>query len=121
MARFDLLQNLVFNVPAALFGEPATWTPGAGGDQMSAQVFFKDPSELVGFARKGQHIKMPEFEPGVPLIEYKAGDFPGLFESVSNKKVKEYVFVNAQRYYITKVVQKFDGKIYYASAIISNA
>lgn len=117
MARFDSLQNLVFNVPAALFGEPATWTPSVGGAQLSAQVFFKDPSELNGFARKGQHTSLPEFEPGVPLIEYKSGDFPGLFESVSSKN-KEYILLNDKRYFITKVVKKFDGKIFYASAII---
>ena len=115
MPKFDIHQRRVFSTAANLYGDPATWIPAAGGDQMTAQVLFRDPSELQGFGRKGQHLSgLPEFEPDATIIEYKGGDFDGLFESVS-KKVKEYIHYGGKRWFVKKIIKKFDGQTLYAS------
>lgn len=87
-------------------GYDATWTPAAGGGEQTARVLFNKPTGK-------EKIDEWNFDPRQFLMEYKEGDFPGLFESVRNNE-DEFVTINSVVYAVRDVRAFFDGKIYKA-------
>jgi hypothetical protein len=97
---FDSLQHTAHSLVNQVMGVDASWS------SQVARVLFNDPSkkyELAGI----------DFEPAGWSIEYKAGDFIGLKESIDEGNIAEVV-INAQTYIVRSVRKEFDGKTYIA-------
>lgn len=115
MSRFNSSQRSAFGVVHWLYGDLATWQPAAGGEIQTGKVLFSDPTELMGFNRKGTHVPgMAEFDISACMIEYFVGTFPGLRESVASKN-SEYITIEGKRYKVKVITAKYDGKSLYAT------
>jgi hypothetical protein len=98
---FDSLANVAHGVIASTMGESATWRK-ANGNTVTGKVLFKDPTAKVT-------ITDQEYAQVSPKIEYRDGDFPGLFESARNGERPE-VTIGTYKYYGMNGKTSFDGK-----------
>lgn len=109
MNPFDLLQSTAFNVVTNTMGYDATWMRSevlTGDVTFTARVLLNNPTE-------DRKVLKTDFDPLTHRMEYKQGDFPGLFEMVQKGR-EEVVTVNGQQYGIIHVTAKYDGKTYIA-------
>lgn len=104
---FDSLQDNLFNLTTTVFGYDAEWTPSAGGALQTARVHFKKPT-----AERDVHYEVI-FNSVMHMMEYKFGDFVGLFEAVQGNQ-NETVTINGIDYYIRQIRAYWDGKTYRA-------
>jgi len=104
---FDGLQDRLFNLTTTVFGYDAEWQPSAGGVLQTAKVHFKKPT-----AERDVHYEVV-FNPLMHMMEYKQGDFVGLFEAVRENK-RETVTINGIAYYIRQITAYWDGKTFRA-------
>ena len=104
---FDNLQDNLFNLTTTVFGYDAEWTPSAGGPLQVARVHYKKPNEA-----RNQFGEV-DFNPNIHMMEYKEGDFTGLYEAVRNGGT-EHVTVNGTLFYVREIKARWDGKTYYA-------
>lgn len=99
---FDGLQAATFSVITATMGYTAIWRPADRDEVQTARVLFKNPTE-------GQRLADQEYDPYRYTMEYAAGIFNGLKQSVDANNVEE-VTIGAASYYVRKVDAKYDGK-----------
>lgn len=103
MNPFDSAQDAAFNIVVQTMGYPATWTPLAGGAQITATVLFNNPTAKFALFQQADYM------PNRYFMEYKFGDLIGLKESVDNSN-DEIVNVNGIDYYTRSCSTKYDGK-----------
>ncbi len=103
---FDHLQDTAFNLVTKTMGYAASWTDGQALTQ-NANVLLNDPTKTATI------LDQP-FNPKMHLMEYKQGDFKGLFELVNSGK-EHIVTINGMNYGVLDVNSKFDGKTYVAT------
>jgi hypothetical protein len=103
-ALFDLLQNAVFDASLAVFGYTAIWVPANGAPAHTEMVHFRaatDDEQLAGPAGYSE----PQWQ-----MEFKAGQFPGLRESVDAAQVIEIVTISGHQYDVRAITASYDGK-----------
>ncbi len=102
---FDDLQDRVFDTSSKVFGYDATWLPSED-PAVTGRVLFRKPTEreiLMG-SNGGYH-------PRDYMMEYKEGDFVGLWERLRQGEW-ERVVVNEVHYFARFAEADFDGKTY---------
>lgn len=120
MAVFDSLRNQVHDITTQLFGESCAWTPLAGGPEQVTMVNFNRPDLQNGLG--DLHPTEWEFSKLDTWIEYRAGQFPTLHDSVA-EKAQETVTITDQNgtvlgeYLVTKVMRVNDGSTYKAKLV----
>ncbi len=115
--EFDLLKMQVFDTTTKAMGYSAEWTPLAGGTKQTCRVHFKSPNAMV------KNFGNVMFEARMYKMEYKRGDFVGLYElivnapSVANGGNLEVVVIEGVSYYCDSINAMFDGDYYEVSLI----
>lgn len=107
MSFFDSIQKTVFQIATNTFGDTATWLPFDLSPEQTGKVLYQDATARHTMDQNDYNIE--RF-----VMEYKAGDFNGLFESVAmanNEKVK-IVFTNGleMNFWVKRCEKLFDGK-----------
>lgn len=107
MSFFDNIQRNVFQVTQNIFGDTASWLPFDGSQEQTAKVLYKEPTEKHRMDQND--IDIEEY-----CMEYKAGDFSGLFESVArvnNEQVKiTFADGSENTFWVKQCKKTFDGK-----------
>lgn len=108
MNIFDSIQKNVFDVATTTFGYSASWVPAnPPGAIMNANVLYKDASAKMELDENDYSVEKY-------LMEYKKGDFAGLFESVAkanNEKVKiTFSPTEEKEFWVKRCEKIFDGK-----------
>jgi len=112
MNVFDRFQDRAFDIVSNTMGYEATWTPAEGGSEQTGIVLFKNPTEANAYLGS-QAYNLPEFDAYSWMMEYRKGVFTGLKESVDTRSY-EYVTVNNQKFFVSKVDAIFDGRTFVA-------
>lgn len=100
---FDNLRNNVFDTTRKTFGYHASWTSRDGTKTFEGLVHFKNPTEEV-------RLQAVEYDENDWQMEYREGDFEGLFEFVEKQSdPPEKVCIDGKDYYVTNVIKIFDG------------
>ena len=111
---FQPIQNAVFDKTIQLYGQQCTWKK-TGGDVVDS-VLFNDPTDALRFqivAGRGlAHVGYNNGDVIQPYIEYREGQFSGLFELVYNKDVNQYLIIRGVKYVTIKTSTFFDGQTY---------
>lgn len=118
MNIFDTLKTKAFDVVINLMGYDASWTSSVSNVLLTAKVGYKDPSE------KQELSGIDSWNPDQPFMEYRAGFFPGLKESV-DAGVAEYVLITQQGdtdtvigyFNVKEVKTKVDGDTFVARLV----
>lgn len=107
MSFFDSIQNTVFQITTNTFGDSAIWLPLDKSPQQSGKVLYKDATAKMTLDQNDYNVERY-------VMEYKAGDFAGLFESVAranNEKVTiSYSDGRQANYWVKRCEKLFDGK-----------
>jgi hypothetical protein len=106
MNLFDSIQDSVFNIAANTFGSVASWIPSDGFEVISGPILFKDATETAKILDK-------PYSPKNCMLEYKQGDFTGLFELAAGGS-EEVITINTLNYGVLNVTSKWDGKTFLA-------
>lgn len=106
MNLFDSIQDSAFNVVVNTFGGAASWLPSNSPDLVEGGILFKDATETAKL------LEQP-YNPKNCMMEFKKGDFPGLFELTAIGS-EEIVKINTVNYGVLKVTSKWDGKTFFA-------
>lgn len=93
---------MTFDRSASLFGVPASWTDQ--GEVKTAQVLFNTPTEQVD-------ILEAMFDDSNTYIEYKDGDFTGLYEAVRTGETQT-INVDGNEWLTRQATKDFDGKTF---------
>lgn len=112
MNVFDRFQDRAFDVVSKTMGYEASWEPANGGSLQTGIVLFKNPTEANAYLGS-QTYNLPEFDAYSWMMEYRKGVFTGLKESVDTRAY-EYVTVNEQKFFVSKVDAIFDGRTFVA-------
>lgn len=111
---FDSLQNRTFDTAGRVFGYDATWEPSDGSPAQAARVLFKDPAddeEILSAA----YLRALSYDNVIyPVMEYRRGEFDGLYEAVADRNNYEEVTIGGVKYEVHKIEPVFDGKTYKA-------
>ena len=116
---FDTLKIKAFDVVTNLMGYDAAWTGSVSNVLLTAKVGYKDPSE------KQELSGIDSWNPDQPFMEYRAGFFIGLKESV-DAGIAEYVLITQQReaeevvvgyFNVKEVKTKVDGDTFVARLV----
>ena len=118
MNIFDTLKTKAFDVVTNLMGYDASWTNSVSNILLTSKVGYKDPSE------KQELSGIDSWNPDQPFMEYRAGFFPGLKESV-DAGVAEYVLITQQGdadsvigyFNVKEVKTKVDGDTFVARLV----
>lgn len=100
--EFDDLAGQAFAHISNLMGESAVWL---SSNHILGSVLYKDPTEPTQIGSEESY----EYQPSTTTIEYYSGVFDGLKQSVDAGD-SEYVFVRGQKFLVTSISTKFDGK-----------
>lgn len=101
MNIFDSLQNTMFNTVTKTMGYDATW------NLLTARVLFKGPTEK-------EKLKDADYDPDKLEMEYKAGDFVGLYTLLENNEMQTVTIIGIGNFTVKSVAKKFDGKTFIA-------
>lgn len=99
---FDKLQDQCFDTSSKVFGYDATWN---NDPAITGRVLFRKPTE--------RELLMGQmgYDPRDFVMEYKEGDFEGLWESLRAGNLEE-VTIQGTVYVARFVDAHFDGKTY---------
>lgn len=106
--KFDRMAKMAVTSIANLMGETAIWLSSNYGN-ISGCILFKNPSEPVQIGDSEGY----EYRPSNATAEYHEDVFQGLKQAVDDGSV-EYIEVRNQKYLVTSVSTKFDGKMHVA-------
>lgn len=101
--EFDNLAKQAFEHISNLMGESAVWL--TSNINTIGRVLYKNPTETTQIGSEESY----EYQPNTTVIEYYDGVFDGLKKSVDAGN-SEYVFVRGQKFLVTSISTKFDGK-----------
>ncbi len=108
-SAFQTLQNTVFEQAKSLFGYPCSWTSVDGVATWSGRVLFKNPTERLD-------VGTFQYDPFRYEMEYKNGDFPGLYERVEGRgNPPEQVEIDGVKYEVRDITAHFDGQTFKAT------
>lgn len=102
---FQALQTTAFGIVQKVMGFAAVWEPSSGGAPYEARVLFENPTDL-------QALAGVDYAPQEWKMEYKQGDFPGLFELVRARATEEVVEIDSIQYVVMDCALKYDGQTY---------
>jgi len=111
MNIFDSIQKTAFAIVTTTFGNAAIWVPSNSetGEEKKANVLYKDATEATGISDNDYNIERY-------VMEYQAGDFDGLKESVA-KGGDEKVRIETEggtgvylEFFVRRTERKYDGK-----------
>ncbi|MBV7529031.1 hypothetical protein [Chitinophaga sp. sic0106] len=102
MNLFDNLQQHTQAVVTQVMGYDASWTPLIGGGPFTARVLMNKPTQE-------QEVGDQKITSERIGMEYFAGDFPGLYESLEDRE-PEVIIINGISYLASIGEKKFDGK-----------
>lgn len=106
---FDALRDQTFDQTTNVFGYDCIWNATDGGTSFSGKVHFKNPTSelrMVGV----------EYDEEDWTMEYKEGDFIGLYERVEARNDDpELVTIDGNLYYVKKIKKIHDGATYIAA------
>jgi hypothetical protein len=112
MNIFDKMQDNLHKTINGVFGYMVLWNPQNGDPQQIAKCLYKSPTEIYKLGEL-------QYSPSLFQIEYKAGDLPGLYESVRENTGEEVTIyaIGAEpetgtTYVTMKAHSVFDGKTY---------
>ena len=121
MSVFDQARDRVHDATTDLFGEVAEWTPSVAGASQTYPINFRRPDQMdaIGQFDDGQY----EFQAQDTVMEYREGQFDGLFDLVGNNTMAtESVRITEKIsgsligvYVITKIERIHDGATYRAT------
>ena len=117
---FDSLQNTLFNVVTATMGYDAQWLNSQLGDfdakdfkpadfdtfsdaLVTGKVLYKGPTEK-------EKLLDADFDPEKVYMEYKQGDFTGLFEAVRQNRFEPVRIVDIGYFKVRSISKHWDGK-----------
>ena len=108
---FDGLQDNMFNVVTNTMGYDATWTPVAPNSTLqTARVLYNKPTEK-------RTLEEYQYNPNIHIMEYKKGDFEGLFESCRSNEM-ETVIIDIRgvstSFYVQEIKAAWDGNNFIA-------
>lgn len=104
---FDGFKDVAFDIVTNVMGYAgATWTPSAGGPTLTGTVLFNNPTE-------DRKLAAVDYNPIEYRMEYKAGVFDGLKDSVDRNNV-EQVVIRGVTFNVREVAKKYDGDTYIA-------
>lgn len=113
-AAFQESQELCFDTILDVYGQDAVWHK-TGGD-VTEQALFNDPTKDARFqitsGRGLSHVGYDNQPITRPYIEYRKGQFVGLYELVYEQNVNQYLTVNGTRYVCSQTESFFDGQTY---------
>jgi len=123
---FDGLQNALFDTVTNTMGYTAWWLPTAPGTDFNP-ADFKPADFLTGGASSLKTAKVlyngptererlldANFDPENIKMEYKHGDFDGLYETARESKF-ELIHIETIGYFVIRSIsKKWDGKTYNA-------
>lgn len=101
---FDKLQKSTFDTTLAVFGYDAIWQPAGGGPAQTGKVHFGSATDEENLAGPAGYTE-PQW-----VMEYMAGQFTGLFESVNAAQVVERVTIDGTSYDVRSCTTEVDGK-----------
>lgn len=100
-SRFDKLQDRMFDKVTSLFGYEASWGENTG------RALLKEPTEK-------DMINGVSFTPFHRIMEWRSGEFDGLFEAIREAATVIEVTIDGNNYYVAEAAAKYDGKTYRA-------
>ncbi|UAY56261.1 head-tail joining protein [Arachidicoccus terrestris] len=107
MNLFDSIQDTAFDVVTTTFGVLAKWIPKGGGEEKTAKVLYKDPTE-------SQQIGNTDYDAPGYTMEYKKGDFEGLKERADDGILDTVSIEQRDGSFISFLIQnvklKYDGR-----------
>lgn len=106
---FDRLQEQAFDITTQTMGYTATWQPMGSVEPLSGKVLFNNPEEDARYLGKS-------IEQTNPMMEYRKGVFPGLYEYMQVKtNDNPTVIINGESFFVIDITAKIDGKTFEAS------
>lgn len=99
---FDSLKNKAFDLTTKVMGYDATWTNSQTLEEFAARVHYKGPTIP-------EELASVDYMPVEPMIEFKAGDFPGLKELIDAGEVETIAIDTIGSFYGREVLKTFDG------------
>jgi hypothetical protein len=118
---FQEMQDSCFDIILQLYGQPCSWTPAAGGEEMQALVLYNGPTTerqiKLTNGRGLSHVGYNNGQVEEPYIEYRDGLFEGLFQSLYDGGT-EYVYLTLKDESIVKMLcicntsALYDGQTY---------
>ena len=117
MNFFDSIRDNAVSVVNNTMGYDATWLPSLGGEEQRCRVLFSSATE------EAHDLDNEVFETFDCRAEFLLPDFSNLMDSVGGKN-KEVISIDLtsrgegiKRFYVQKVVAKYDGKTHVAYLI----
>jgi hypothetical protein len=114
LPAFQQAQIACFDTNLKLYGQDCTWEK-SGGDVVDT-VLFNDPTKAAKFnvisGRGLSHVGYDNADVVSPYIEYRKGQFDGLFELVYNNAENQYVSTDGIRFCCKSITSFFDGQTY---------
>lgn len=104
---FDNLQSNMIDTVTTTMGYAASWTPLAGGDELTGAVLYKGPTEKEKLANA-------DYDPDKLTLEYKQGLFTGLKEAADESAREVISIETVGEFFILSVSRRWDGKTYEA-------
>ncbi len=98
------LQDNAYNVVATTMGYPASWLPDGADTAFTAKVLFNEPTDDKDKVSEQQYVS-PN-----PQMEYKQGNFPGLYEAIRSSNGGQEITINGMAYIALIANRKYDGK-----------
>jgi hypothetical protein len=125
MNPFDSLQDTMFDTVTGTMGYDAAWLPNGSGDfdandfnpedfntysyyLLLARVLYNGPTEK-------ERLFSADYDPEKLTMEYKAGDFPSLYESARNCSFEVLQIIDIGFFTVRSIRKKFDGKTFVAT------
>jgi len=97
----------MFDTVTTTMGYTATWSPLAGGDDLTGAVLYKGPTEKEKLANA-------DYDPDKLTLEYKDGLFPGLKEAADASPREVITIDGVGDFFIKSVTRLWDGKTFEA-------
>lgn len=100
-SRFDNIQRSMFDKVTHLFGYTASW------GNITGWALLKEPTDR-------DTINGVDFTPFHRIMEWRSGEFEGLFEAIREAATVIEVTIDEKKYYVAEAAAKYDGKTYRA-------
>lgn len=125
VAVFQAAQDILFDTVERVMGQDATWKASGKQDE-TALVLFNDPTKSRRFQMvNGSGLSHVAYENGDvvdPYIEYRKGQFPGLFEKVTEDLDDlQYIETGGKLYVCKHLLSMYDGQTYRIQLQLSDA
>ncbi len=115
VAVFQEAQNICFDTNLKLYGQDATWVT-TDGELNKDIVLFNDPTREVKLqvinGRVLNHVGYDNTDIVSPYIEYRNGQYEGLWELVYEGMINQFVETGGKLYVTKHTTSFWDGQTY---------